>query len=76
MKAGLAMLTPLCICSRCPSYPGEKDPRVYCARGASAKPITQKGCICSNCPIQKMLRMKNMYYCYSGSNQQQKKEKS
>jgi hypothetical protein len=74
MKASIAMISPLCICSKCPTYAGNKDPKVYCARGASPQPIEMKGCKCADCPVQKMMRLKNMYYCYKGSNRQQKKE--
>jgi Protein of unknown function (DUF2769) len=76
LNAGIAMISPLCICHRCPTYPGEKDPKVYCARGASPKPIEMKGCICAKCPVQKMLMMKRTFYCYYGSNRARKKEES
>jgi len=76
MKAALATISPLCICAKCPSYPGHGDPKVYCARGSSPMPIDMKGCICPNCPLQKMLRMKPMYYCYYGSNRARKKQGS
>ena len=76
MKAGIATIAAFCICSKCPTYPDQKDPKVYCARGASPLPIEIKGCLCPDCPVQKTLRLKRMNYCYYGSNRQLKKEES
>ncbi|HDZ54575.1 MAG TPA: DUF2769 domain-containing protein [Candidatus Nealsonbacteria bacterium] len=58
--------SPFCICSRCPSYPGKKDPKVYCEYGKSEYPTDKRGCICSKCIVWKINRFKNQYYCEVG----------
>ena len=56
-----------CICDSCPSYPGQGDRKMYCARGKSEKKIDQEGCICpAGCPIFLQYKLKDMYYCVYG----------
>jgi hypothetical protein len=71
-KITRAVTTPLCICQKCPSYPGNKDPRVYCEYGKSNYPIEKRGCICSDCPIWKINRFQNHYYCETGKDPKSK----
>ena len=62
----LAMASPFCHCGKCPSYPGKKDPRVYCERAKSGLAVQKRGCICPGCPIWKINHFKKQYYCVSG----------
>ncbi|MCD1295482.1 hypothetical protein CUJ83_10775 [Methanocella sp. CWC-04] len=55
-----------CICSSCPSYPGD-DKVLYCGRGKSDKKINPEGCICpQGCPIFSQYKLNSMYYCMGG----------
>ena len=62
----IGMSSPLCKCGKCPTYPGQGDPRVYCARGASSLPIEKKGCLCPGCPIYKMGKFQGDSFCLNG----------
>ena len=56
-----------CICDSCPSYPGQGDKKMYCARGKSDKKIKQDGCICPmGCPVYQKYKLSSMYYCVGG----------
>ncbi len=56
-----------CICNGCPSYPGQGDKKLYCARGKSALKINNEGCICpSGCPVYSKYGLKDMFYCMYG----------
>lgn len=56
-----------CICNGCPSYPGQGDPKQYCARGKSDKKVTPEGCICpAGCPVYNKYKLDSMYYCIGG----------
>ncbi len=65
-KVILALASPFCICNKCPSYPGKKDPRVYCERAKSDYVIEKRGCLCPKCPIWKINHFKETYYCVIG----------
>jgi len=65
-KIAYTMASPFCICQKCPSYPGKNDPKVYCERAKSDLPIEKKGCICGQCPIWKINRFSEYYYCIIG----------
>jgi len=71
-KIALALASPFCICRKCPSYPGKKDPKVYCERGKSNFTIEKRGCICSNCPIWKINHFTEYYYCEIGKDKKSK----
>lgn len=71
-KIALTMVSPLCLCRKCPSYPGKGDPMVYCERDKSQKEITKNGCICSNCPVWKINRFTEYYYCIIGKDKKSK----
>lgn len=66
LKVARSFATPFCLCKKCPSYPGKGDKVVYCEHGKSGYPIEWKGCLCGNCPIWKINRFKNKYYCQIG----------
>lgn len=68
----LKFVSPLCICNKCPSYPGKKDPRTYCERGKSPHKISQNGCICSSCLVWKINGFKDVYYCINGKDPKSK----
>ncbi len=69
-KMMMAMASMLCTCKKCPSYPSCKSGKcneiLYCGRGASSKKINKKGCICMNCPVYKMKKFTEGYYCIKG----------
>lgn len=54
-----------CLCPDCPSFPGEGT--IYCARGRSAKPVRERGCVCGDCKNFKEYGLKGDYYCVEGT---------
>lgn len=66
----MAMASMRCTCKKCPSYPactdGKCDTVLYCGKGASSKKIEKKGCICKPCPVYKMRKLSEEYYCITG----------
>ncbi len=56
-----------CLCPGCPSYPGQG--KLYCARGKSMAPVTQKGCICGDCENFKEYGLDSYYFCVKGTAQ-------
>ncbi len=71
-KTANALASPFCSCSKCPSYPGKGDPRVYCERAKSDFQIEKKGCICGSCPIWKINHFTGYYYCINGKDPKSK----
>ncbi len=65
-RAYIAMGTPFCKCAKCPTYPHQGDPRVYCDRGASHLTIEKKGCLCPGCPIYKLGKFAGDSFCFHG----------
>lgn len=61
-----SITSPFCKCSKCPSYPGKKDPKVYCEYGKSQYLIDKRGCICPKCLVWKINGFRNQYYCETG----------
>jgi hypothetical protein len=54
----------LCICSGCPSFPGEGV--LFCAKGASAGRVRERGCICPDCKVYQVNDLRDFYYCEHG----------
>jgi len=65
-KSILAFNNLLCQCTRCPSYPGHHDPRVYCERGKSPYVITRMSCLCPTCTVWKLNGFAETFYCATG----------
>ncbi len=61
-----------CICRKCPSYPGKKDPIVYCEFKESNLEIKKQGCVCSNCFVWKINNFSGYYYCQIGKDPKSK----
>jgi hypothetical protein len=53
-----------CICGGCPSFPGQGG--FFCAKGKSALPVTQRGCVCGDCENFKAFGLQDGYYCVAG----------
>ncbi len=72
MKAGLAELTKMCICGKCPSYKGTGEKKLlFCAIGKSAIIKKENGCVCPACPVTEKLGLRWIYYCMKGSGKEQ-----
>jgi hypothetical protein len=61
----------MCACSKCASYANcgkiEKD-AVFCLKGPSTMCAdNMMNCICTSCPVESKLMMKNQMYCLNGS---------
>lgn len=55
-------------CGTCPSYPNVTGEALYCASGASAIQVEEKGCNCVSCPlIDQCSRNNAVYFCIHGS---------
>ena len=50
-------------CGSCPSYPGDREEALYCARGPSSQQVDKKGCNCPECPLWINCGLSAMYYC-------------
>ena len=58
----------MCICTKCPSYQASEEKEiVFCTIGKSEKIQEEKGCLCLECPLQKMMAARWDYYCVKGS---------
>ena len=58
----------LCQCSKCPSYANTgEDAGVFCTLGKSGRIQEQKGCLCDQCPLTKMMNLRWQYYCTEGN---------
>ncbi len=58
-----------CVCPNCPTYTDctrEKNERLYCAKGESACPLVERGCICGTCPIWATYGLEKGYFCLHG----------
>ncbi len=78
-----AMTNPLrekCLCPLCPTYTEcakTNSELLFCIEGRSPSCITQAvKCICGDCPVEKDLGMKNLFYCIEGSEAEKRKRKS
>ncbi|MDP2708569.1 MAG: DUF2769 domain-containing protein [bacterium] len=61
-----------CVCARCPSYlthecAAEKQELLYCAKGATACPLTNEGCICGACPVFIKNGLEGGFFCFNGA---------
>jgi hypothetical protein len=58
----------MCKCGQCPSYTetGETE-TVFCTIGKSDKIKEKQGCLCEQCPLTNMLKLRWKYYCMEGS---------
>jgi hypothetical protein len=70
----------LCICESCPSYvdcggQGKAKEKAFCMAfvGKSACITQEKGCLCGACPVKSKMKLRNIYFCTSGSEEQQNK---
>ena len=76
-RAMMSVFSFMCTCKKCPSYPecsdGKCDTVLYCGRGKSQMKIKKKGCICKPCPIYKMRKFSEDYYCVKGIAKENKK---
>jgi Protein of unknown function (DUF2769) len=65
----------LCTCGACPTYNAcarTKNEAMFCATGKSACTLTRKACICPGCPITPMLGLQHGYYCFNGTEKEQR----
>jgi hypothetical protein len=63
----LAMVSPFCHYGKCPSYPGKKDPRVYCEKGKKRVYHRKEGLyLPPGAPSGKKDHLKKQYYCLTG----------
>ncbi len=64
----------ICICPECPTYVACNEPVAFCLaeEGKSACIVTQRGCICSGCPVHDQMKFLYGYYCTEGSEAAQK----
>jgi hypothetical protein len=72
----------LCICESCPSYvdcgtQGKSKEKAFCMAfvGKSACITQENGCLCGACPVKSKMKLKNIYFCTKGSEDQQNKNK-
>jgi len=69
----------LCICEGCPTYvdctiQGKTREKAFCLIMGKSKCIKQeKGCICGACPVKSKMKLKNLYFCTKGNEEQQNK---
>lgn len=69
----------LCICEGCPSYvdcsqQGSTREKAFCLIMGKSKCISkEKGCICGACPVKSKMKLKNLYFCTKGREEQQNK---
>ncbi|HRZ85551.1 MAG TPA: DUF2769 domain-containing protein [Candidatus Paceibacterota bacterium] len=76
MKKPSKELLNKCICGKCPSYIKCKKPEyAFCFICKSSCIKEENGCICAQCPVTKELRLKNIYYCVYGTEDQMNKNK-
>ncbi|MCK9152222.1 glutamate synthase-related protein [Methanobacterium alcaliphilum] len=52
-----------CICSKCPSYPQDKNEKFFCFNGKSLHDVPERGCLCSTCPIYTKYNLNGIYFC-------------
>ena len=55
------------ICGSCPSYPGDQEEWLFCARDKSSGTVERKGCNCPECEIWMNGGLSGMYYCLRGA---------
>lgn len=58
-----------CICEKCPTHDScakEKKELLFCARGESACPLIERGCICGDCPNWALYGLEKGYFCLHG----------
>lgn len=62
-----------CICQQCPSWVECDESGGFCfpSIGKSACINEEKGCICGGCPVNEKLKMKHLYFCTKGSENEQ-----
>ncbi|WP_080514093.1 DUF2769 domain-containing protein [Dehalococcoides mccartyi] len=66
-KLILGFNSKLCLCKKCPNYPGHKDKVVYCERAKSPYVISKTSCLCPQCRVWKLNHFAETYYCSSGA---------
>ncbi|HUT79792.1 MAG TPA: DUF2769 domain-containing protein [Candidatus Bathyarchaeia archaeon] len=55
-------------CGKCPSYKGSGETNFgFCSTGRSSLIKENKGCLCNQCPIYKMMGFRWVNYCIKGS---------
>jgi Protein of unknown function (DUF2769) len=66
-----------CICEGCPSYvdcsrKGATHEKAFCLiMGRSKCIIDEKGCICGACIVKSKMKLKDLYFCTKGTEEQQ-----
>ncbi|MFX0169780.1 MAG: DUF2769 domain-containing protein [Candidatus Hodarchaeota archaeon] len=67
-KRGVEQVNYMCLCNRCPTYIRSRETTVgFCSTKKSESIQTQKGCLCSTCPVTKTMSLRWEYYCTQGS---------
>ena len=65
--AGAEQVAYMCICKTCPTYQGSGETKVvFCGLGKSTTIQEKKGCLCSECPYNRMMNLRWDYYCIQG----------
>lgn len=66
----------MCICGKCPSYTDDNRDRqqaLFCSKGRPQScAMTNKGCICSDCPVSSEMGLTHTSYCIKGSERDQR----
>ncbi|WP_201798828.1 DUF2769 domain-containing protein [Methanomassiliicoccus luminyensis] len=66
----------MCICGKCPSYTDDNRDRqqaLFCSKGRPQScDTTNKGCICSDCPVSSEMGLTHTSYCIKGSERDQR----
>ena len=59
----------ICICQSCPSYFNCGEKLAFCLWGSGKSKciISEVGCICPGCPVQRELSHQKIYYCTKGN---------
>ncbi len=73
-KQKMEEMTKICrdYCGKCPSYEGTGETRLlFCGTGKSEIIKRERGCLCSECPVQEMMHMRWIFYCTRGSAKEQ-----
>ena len=68
LKQSTEQVAYMCMCGKCPSYAEtEEHQLVFCTLGKSDRIQEQKGCLCDQCPLTRMMNLRWKYYCIEGS---------
>ena len=59
-----------CACTRCPTFT-KGDTGLFCLRGRSKLPVTERGCVCRTCPVHIENNLTGRAYCLRGRPEEQ-----